>query len=217
MAILAADIKLLKSDVLSDVPEGGGGVTGVVIVDNVSNNIFDDISTLDRVYGAVHLRKVFGAIQTQTVDKYYGSHMILSKLPGDGKIGVNLFNTADWFDRRPAAQGAKYNGFLWATQYTGSKLITIFQGETAPIPEIGDVLMLLTTATQVKQYVRIVRLEDEVQTFTDGSGQFKRRILDVEISDVLAADFVGAEISRLDTITPAALIYQTVVTNAPRD
>jgi hypothetical protein len=225
MAILAGDIKLLESDILSDVPEGGGGVTGVVIVDNVSNNIFDDISTLDRVYGAVHLRKVFGSIQTQTVDKYYGSHMILSKLPGDTKIGVNLFNTADWFDRRPSAQsrienyraqGAKYNGFLWATQYTGSKVITIFQGETAPIPEIGDVLMLLITASGVKQYVRIVRLEEEVQTFTDGSGQFKRRILEIEISDVLTADFVGSEISRLDTITPAALIYQTVVTNAAR-
>jgi hypothetical protein len=225
MAILAGDIKLMESDIMSDVPEGGGGVTGNVIPDNVSNNMFDDISTLDRVYGAVHLRKIFGAVQTQNEDKYFGSHMIISKLPGDTKIGVNLFNSADWFDRRPAAQsrienyraqGAKYSGFLWATQYTGSKVIAIFQSVDAPIPGIGDVLMLKITATGTAQYIRIVKLEHDVQTFTDGSGPFQRRILNIEISDALTADFVGSEISRFDTLTPAANIFQTVVTNAAR-
>lgn len=225
MTIQAGDIKLMASDIMSDVPEGGGGVTGNVIPDNVSNNMFDDISTLDRVYGAVHLRKPFGAVRTQTVDKYYGAHMIISKLPGDQKIGVNLFNTGDWFDRRPAAQsrienyraqGAKYNGFLWATQYTGSKVLAIFQGISAPIPGIGDVLMLKIAATGVSQYVRIVQLDESVQSFTDATGPFQRRILNIEISDALTADFVGAEISRLDTLTPAAQVYQTVVTNAAR-
>ncbi|MDO8940911.1 MAG: hypothetical protein Q7U98_17285 [Methylicorpusculum sp.] len=223
MTILAGDIKLLKADTMNDSPEGGGALTGSVIVDGVSNNIFDDISTLDRVYGAVHMRKAFGAIQTLTRDKYYGGHMIIAKLPGDTKLGINLFNTNDWFDRRPAAksrvenyraQGAKYSGFLWATQYAGSRVLTVFQSESAPIPGIGDVWMLFSSAGS--QYIRIVRLENSVQSFTDAQGVFKRRILNIEISDVLTRDFVGAEINRLDTISPPATIFRTVVANAAR-
>jgi len=223
MAILANDIKLLKSDIMSDVPEGGGGVTGGIVQDGVSNNMFDDISTLDRVYGAVHMRKVFSGVQTATQDKYYGAHAIISKLPGDNKIGVNLFSTGDWFDRRPVAasrvenyraQGPIYAGFLWGTQYQGSRAITIFQGVSSPMPGIGDVLMLV--ASGGNQYIRIVDMVYSDQQFTDAQGTFTRRILEIEISDVLKMDFVGAEINRLDNITPAAKIYKTVVANAAR-
>lgn len=223
MTISEGDIKLLASDTMTDADEGGGAMTGNVIVDGQSNNIFDDISTLDRVYGAVHLRKIFGAVDTQNTDKYFGSHMIIAKLPGDSKIGVNLFNSGDWFDRRTAAksrvenyraQGAVYNGFLWATQYTASRALAIFQSESAPVPGVGDVL-LLKSAT-ASQYVRIVSLDQDLQTFTDANGSYKRRILNIEISDVLTADFVGSEMSRYDTLTPSGKIYQTVVANAAR-
>ena len=223
MAILANDIKLLASSVMTDAPEGGGGVTGGVIQDGVSNNMFDDVSTLDRVYGAVHMRKAFSGVQTDTADKYYGAHAIISKLPGDTKIGVNLFNTGDWFDRRPAAasrvenyraQGPIYNGYLWGTQYQGSRAVTIFQGLTAPVPGIGDVLMLVTAAGW--QYIRIVKMVNSIQEFTDGSGPYKRRILEIEISDVLQRDFVGAQMRRTDDATPAATIFKTVVANAAR-
>ncbi|MGZ4954141.1 MAG: hypothetical protein ACXV8Q_03425 [Methylobacter sp.] len=223
MTILAGDIKLLASDTMTDAAEGGGAMTGNVIINGQSNNIFDDISTMDRVYGAAHLRKIFGAVNTQTIDKYYGAHLILAKLPGDAKIGVNLFNSGDWFDRRATAksrieayraQGAVYNGFLWATQYTGSRALAIFQSESAPIPGIGAVLLLKSATAE--QYVRIVNLDQVLQTFTDANGPFTRRILTIEISDVLTADFVGSEISRYDTLNPSGRIYQTVVANAAR-
>lgn len=223
MTISASDIKLLKSDTMSDVPEGGGAMTGSVIVSGVSNAIFDDISSLSRVYGSVSLRKIFLAILSQTTDKYFGSRVIITKLPGDGKIGVNLFNTGDYFDRRPAAQsrvenyraqGPAYNGFLWGTQYQGSRALTIFQNETAPLPGIGDVLVIVSATAH--QYVRIVRMNASVHEFNDGSTTFKRRILDIEISDVLTADFVGIAMTRSDTLVPAAQLYKTVVANAAR-
>lgn len=210
---------------MSDVPEGGGGMTGNVIVDGQSNNIFEDISTLDRVYGAVHMRKVFPSVNTQTQDKYFGSHVIISKLPGDGKIGVNLFNTGDWFDRRPEAQsrvenyrakGATYSGFLWATQWKDSRIISIFQSETAPVPGIGDVLYLTNKAATTTQFIKITKLEESVQTFTDNSGTFSRRILSIEISQTLNYDFVGSEISRFDTLSPDASVKTTVVANAAK-
>ena len=44
MPIQSGDVKLLKSAVMADVPEGGGAPTGNTIADGVSNAIFPDIS-----------------------------------------------------------------------------------------------------------------------------------------------------------------------------
>lgn len=223
MTILSGDIKLLKSDTMADSPEGGGAVTGQVIVDGQSNNIFDDISTLDRVYGAVHMRKIFGAIQTQNKDKFYGSHLIISKLPADTKLGINLFKTGDWFDRRPVAQtmienyraqGALYVGYLWATQYKFSRVVTIFQNEKAPLPGVGDVLMLKSPTAQ--QYIRIIKMQHSIQTFVDEQGEYKKRIVELEISERLDYNFVGSQMSRYDNLTPESTIFKTVVADAAR-
>lgn len=224
MPIQTGDIELVESDTMSDVDQGGGAMTSNVIVDGESNNIFEDISTLDRVYGAVHMRKVFPRVNIQTQDKYFGSHLIISKLPKDEKIGINLFNTKDWFDRRPEAasrvenyraKGSKYNGFLWATQYTGSKVLTIYQAESSPKPGISDVLFLTNSAQTKEQYVKITEYDEELQWFTDASGTYSRLILTLVISQPLDYDFVGAEMSRIDP-TPDATINNTVVANAAK-
>ena len=56
MPIQSEDIKLLKSAVMADVPEGGGAPTATAIVDGASNAIFPDISELDRAGGRINLR-----------------------------------------------------------------------------------------------------------------------------------------------------------------
>lgn len=228
MTILASDIKLLESDNMSDVSDGGGGMTANVILDGVSNNIFDDISTLDRVYGAVHMRKLFAAIQTITTDKFFGSMVMLSKLPKDKKIGVNLFSTGDWFDRRDAAksrveayrvQASQYQGFIWATQYAGSRQLTIFQNPSSNIiPTIGDVFMVSNTLNVGQsQYVRVVKLNSNlIQTFQVGAESFQKRIISIEIATPLLFDFVGSEIAKNDNLTPNARLYTTVVANAAK-
>ena len=228
MAILANDIKLLESDNMSDVADGGGGMTANVILDGVSNNIFDDISTLDRVYGAVHMRKLFAAIQTLTTDKFFGSMVLLSKLPKDKKIGVNLFSTGDWFDRRQAAQqrvesyrvqASQYQGFIWLTQYAGSRSLTLFQNISSNVvPAIGDVFMISNTQnTGQSQYIRVTKLSsNEIQTFSDAQTDYKRRIITLEIATPLLYDYVGAEIAKSDSLTPNARLFNTVIANAAK-
>ncbi len=225
MPIQSGDIKIFESDTMDDTPQGGGAITGNVVVDGVSNNIFEDISTLDRVYGAVHMRKVFPAVSIQTQDKYFGAHAIISKLPGDEKLGINLFNTENWFDRRDAAKsrvesyrakGATYAGFLWATQWAGSALLTIFQDETTSVPGIGDVLYLTNAAGNETQFVKITTFDSVAQAFSDIHGTYYRTILTLAISQPLDFDFVGSEISRYDTLTPDATIKTTVVANAAK-
>ena len=68
MPIQSDDIKLLASAVMADVPEGGGGATGIEIVDGASNNVFPDVSTDDGAAGRLRLRQVFGAAHTDDDD-----------------------------------------------------------------------------------------------------------------------------------------------------
>jgi len=225
MAILTGDLRLLASEVMADSPEGGGGLVESVIVDGQSNNIFGDIPHLARVYGHVGLRKIFAAVRTQTDEPFLGTHVILSKLPKDQKLGVNLFKTGDHFDTRPEAaarienyraQGAKYLGFLYGTQYQGSQTLTIFQSESAAVPTNGEVFLILKAANNTEQYVRVVAVTSVVQEFTDTQGVFKRRVVSVELANPLEYDFQGTEMSRYDGMTPASVLYRTTVANAAK-
>ena len=48
MAINNNDVKLLESQSLSDEEDGGGRVTGREVIDGNVNNLFQDISRIDR-------------------------------------------------------------------------------------------------------------------------------------------------------------------------
>lgn len=64
MTILASDIKLLESEVMTDATDGGGRRTTHVIPDGVAGNIFPKVSRLDTVYGRLNLRKVYGHVDS---------------------------------------------------------------------------------------------------------------------------------------------------------
>jgi len=185
MPITSDNIKLFASDTMDDFDTGGGAMTGNVIIDNEQNNIFNDISTTDRTYGRVSMRKIFGGVDTNTQDMYYGGHMVITKLPGDTEIGINLFNSEDWFDRRPSAasrvesyraQGAKYNGWVWGTQHQGSRIVNIFQMTTASIPDRGDVFLLRDDTANKQQYVKAASIEQEIVQRFDQSGVYEMRV-----------------------------------------
>src|SRR5574337_490079 len=104
MPILTGDVKLVASQVMGDVPEGGGAPTSNVIQDATSNAIFPDISELDRAGGRVNLRKVHVSVQTPDTDSYLGSNVIVAEPPSDPNVSVTLFSTKEVFDRRDAAK-----------------------------------------------------------------------------------------------------------------
>ncbi len=59
MAINKENIKLFESQRLTDEGGGGGRETGHVVADGQVNNLFRDISRIDRTVGDVSMRKVF--------------------------------------------------------------------------------------------------------------------------------------------------------------
>lgn len=231
MTILEHDVQILKSQVLADVPEGGGAATGVEIIDGVSNNLFPDISELDRVYGAVNLRKVFVGIRTADTDGYFGAHVIVSDPPDDPDVSCVLFNTESPFDTRVSAasrvesylaQGSVYAGQLFGNHLTGQMTVTLIQRTNVALPAVGGTLDLRKNeglSTLTEQYVRIIDVEASERTFADDQGEFVRLVVVLKISDQLQADFPGFEARRLDAAldyTGKTKVYDTVVADAAR-
>ena len=227
MAILDADIQVLKSEVMDDVPEGGGMATGVAVVDGASNNLFPDISELDRTYGRIALRKIHPGVVTDNVDTYYGAHIIVAKPPADSKVSVTLFSTGSWSDRRGDAQNklesylsasAEGRWVLYGNHLVGQRTVQMHCAHTALSPAVDDVLMLASADAVSKQYVRVSRFigrEDNV-LFEDSKGSFYRDIITLEISDTLRYQFFAAPLERYTAawFEPPTRIHTVIAADA---
>jgi hypothetical protein len=214
MTIGSGDIKLLKSQVNLDTSDGGGAMTAVEVVDGLSNNLFADISELDRTYGRVSLRKTFTAVDTLNVDSYFGAHAIISRLPTDPKVSVSLFSTKNWFDRRDAARnniesylarGPKWSGHLLETQLTGQRAIQLAMRISDTEPQVGQGLSLVGNeglANEYEQYVRVTKTNAVERSFTVSSNsEVVRKVVTVEISDPLRYTFTGPTVSQFEAGT----------------
>ena len=205
MAIKNDDVKLFESQRLTDEEDGGGRVTGNEVIDGNVNNLFQDISRIDRTIGDVALRKAFIGISTDNNDIYLGSHLILTEPPKDQNVSVLLFNTDSQTDERIDARdriesyvvsGIKASWELIGDQLKGQRAVVGYQREEWAVPEIGEVYKLTTPDEKTSQFIRITAVDYSVETFTFNDGQkyvdFDRRKVEMEISAPLVTTFVGA-------------------------
>lgn len=229
MPISVLDVKLMESQRLTDTNDGGGQMTGREVVDGNVNNLFPDISRLDRTYGRVSLREAFVAVQTADNDTYSGAHVILSVPAKDDNVSVCLFQTGNSFDERTAARdyiesyvvkGGRFPGWLWGNHPAGSRSLLIFAVKGTKAPGIGEVLHLTGGSGQ---YVRITKVEVTRTTFTSTSESgeygtqalsFDRDIFKIEIGDALRDLQPGVEITKNDSI--ATSVYSTSVYDAAK-
>jgi len=230
--ILESDIKFVKSQVLEDVPEGGGAATGQIVVDAASNNLYPGLAELDHVYGSVALRKIFLKVDTPNRDKYLKSNVIIADAPGNPDVTTVIFDTQDAFDTRKQAaarvesylaQGAAYQGLLFGNHIAGQMTVTLIQRETVPLPVVGGTLVLRKNEgliTQVEQFVRITDVSSMIRSFSDQFGaDFSRRVITLEINAQLDSDFPGFGASRYDSsviFTNLTKIYETMKADAAR-
>lgn len=205
MTINVDDVKLLKSQRLTDEEDGGGRATGQAVIDGEENNLFSDISRLDRTLGRINLRKVFAGVMTQNNDPYLGAHAMVTERPADPRVSVLLFKTDSQTDQRAAARAAIESYVvpalvasfeLLGNQMAGQRAIACIQREEQRLPEVGDVYQLVTGSTT--QYIRCAaveaRLEDFVHDYGNGSfTTFTRRRIDMTISSPLLATFPGGQ------------------------
>lgn len=226
MTIQATDIKLLASERLTDTDDGGGKMTGNVIESGAVNNLFADISRLDRTYGRLSLRKVFMAVTSASTDAYLGAHMIITDAPSDDKVAVTLFSTGSDSDERIDAEdriesyltsGPLSPFYLYGNQPVGAKAITLFGRVETPVPSVGDVLVLSVesgSTVTAQQYVRIADVQPQQQTFTDSQGDYTRQVVTLTLTGALLTTYQGAEASRLSGVAPPTRIRTAVVADA---
>lgn len=229
MPIAVEDVKLMASQRLADTDDGGGQMTGNEVVDGNVNNLFDDISRMDRTYGRVSLREAFVAVQTADNDTYSGAHVIVSLPAKDPNVNVCLFQTGNSFDERAAAReyiesyvvkGARFPGWLWGDHPAGSRSLLLFVVKGSKAPSIGDVLYL---SGGEGQYVRITSITVTTTEFVSTSesseygsmaARFSRDIFEIEIGDALRENQPGLEITQNDAI--ATSVYSTMVYDAAK-
>ena len=232
MPINKVDIKLKQSQRLDDTDYGGGQATSIDVISGQINNLYPDISRLDRTYGRVSLRKAFLQVDTDDRSTYYGAHAVITKNASDPNVSVCFFTDDDWFSQRYAAktrienylvQGPLYIAALWGNHYKGTKVIQLHTATVIDAPRNGDVMVLVSnpdTSAEKKQYVRIQKVEESIQSFaTSDNSSYKKKILLLTLGTALAYDFIGEDMfhgvsgynSRLKTC-----IYTTSVADASR-
>lgn len=221
MPIQSEDIKLLKSAVMADVPEGGGAMTGIEVVDGQSNNIFPDTSTDDRAAGRVNLRKLFGVAHTDDTDTLLGASFAVLAPPQDPLVHVTLFETPGWADERDTARelverylvkGPRLSCRLLDTHYAGSVVLMLYQVGGANFPAPGDAIVLRNPNGD-EQYVRLIKVTQSSGDYNVSEGAsvvtVRANIALCEIGQPLLYDFGGPPMARTLTESAYAQLYST--------
>lgn len=203
MPVETNNLVLYKSERLTDTSDGGGKYSGQVVVDGESNNLFPDVSELDRTMGRVSLRKVFAGINNDDTESLMGSTVFISKNPDDSSVSALLFSTRSHTDVRSnaanrienyLAKGGQIAGTPLDTLWQGMKLIQVAMFKSETESSVGDTLVLVMNegqGTQFEQYVRITKVETRIGTMIINNNQVEYKIATYSINDPLDRDFVG--------------------------
>lgn len=208
MPIQSDDIKLLQSAVMADVPEGGGAMTGVQIVDGQSNNIFPDISTDDRTNGRVQFRKAFGVAHSDDDDTLLGAGFSVLLPPTDPNVHVACFETAGWADdlttarqavERYLVKGAKLLSRIQDVHYQGALILQLYNiAPATSFPTPGETIVLRNPNGD-EQYVRVIKATYSSALValgggSGGSGLTEITLCSCELNQALKFDVLGAPV-----------------------
>ncbi len=203
MAIETKDLVIYKSERLTDNTDGGGKYSGVVVQDGISNNLFNDVSEMDRTMGDVSMRKVFPAVTTEDTDLLMGATVFVSELPADPNVSALLFSTKNWIDERQSAQNRVENYLAKGGQIAGTPLDTHWQGmsslQVVMWPQeveasVGDTIVLISDEGKTlerEQYVRITKVETRIAKMVIDKEEIEYKVATYAINDPLETDFVG--------------------------
>lgn len=203
MPIETNNLVLYKSERLADTEDGGGKYSGQIIIDGKSNNLFDDISEMDRTMGDVSMRKIFPAVTTNDTDKLMGATVFISKNPKDPNVSALLFSTKNWNDQRKSAQNRIENYLAKGGQIAGTPLDTHWQGmkslqvclfTSETESNVGDTIVLVSNegkALQHEQYLRITKVETRIAKMMIDAKEVEYKIATYTINDPLETDYVG--------------------------
>ena len=230
MTIQKQHVKLMEAQRMHQFSDGGGFMTAREIIGGKSNNMFDDVSNFDRVYGSIDLVKSYLAISTTDTDTFYGATAIISKLPDDEYVGAIIFSTKSWSDIRDDARrhienylvkNVKLHGQILDTQYKGQRKIQLLMSPADAPPEIGDTLYLVEDegkGTEHSEYVRLTKVESYLRlySFSGSAEPVMKKVVNCDIGAALRYDYDGGPPQKYDDVKGRAYARETVVIDAAR-
>lgn len=223
MPIETNNLVLYKSERLTDTSDGGGKYSGQIVVDGESNNLFPDVSELDRTMGRVSLRKIFPAINNNDTESLMGSTVFISKNPDDPNVSALLFSTESHIDVRSSAANRVENYLAKGGQIAGTPLDTLWQGmkviqvamfKTDTESSVGDTIVLVSNeglSTEFEQYVRLTKVETRIATMSISGTQVEYKLATYSINDPLERDFVGLSAAQWYNGTKSPTIIRDTI------
>lgn len=224
MPIETKDLVLYESERLTDNADGGGKYNGQIIIDGQSNNLFNDVSELDRTMGDVSMRKIFPAVTTGDTDLLMGATVFISENPKDPNVSALLFSTKNWTDQRQAAQNRVENYLAKGGQIAGIPLDTHWKGmkslQVAMFPQetessVGDTIVLVSDegkALQHEQYLRITKVEPRTAIMVIDGKNVEYKIATYTLNDPLDVDYVGLSARQwYEGVISKTIIRDTIV------
>ncbi|MBB6578473.1 hypothetical protein HNP33_002555 [Comamonas odontotermitis] len=172
MTILESDIVLRKSIKMDDTDNGGGGPGSELIPFGGNNNIFRDLSAIDRAGGRVQIRQIFLGIQSPNADPALGVHLFISKPPTDPNVSVVLVKCSTFATRAQIAKAiegylvrsVEIGPYLLEDHVKGSRSIDLFHRPGTQPPGVNDTLFLTIDEgkpTERVEPIRITRVATE--------------------------------------------------------
>ncbi len=208
MPIETNNLVLYKSERLTDTTDGGGKYSGQVVVDGESNNLFPDVSELDRTMGRVSMRKIYAGVNSVDTDALMGSTVFVSKNPDDPNVSALLFSTESHVDTRDSAQNRVENYLAKGGQIAGTPLVTLWQGmkiiqvamfKNEIEANVGDTIVLIShegKSNEYEQYVRITKVETRIAIMIVDGKEVEYKVATYDLNDPLEIDFVGLSASQ---------------------
>lgn len=227
MPVETNNLVLYKSERLTDTPDGGGKYSGQVVVDGESNNLFPDVSELDRTMGRVSLRKVFAGINNNDTESLMGSTVFISKNPDDPNVSALLFSTQSHTDVRSSAanrvesylaKGAQAVGSLLDTAYSGMKSLQVAMSKSESENNVGDTIVLVVNEglpSEVTQYIRLTAVSTSAAFIRVNNADVEYKIATYSFQDPLSRDFIGVSaLQWYNNVKPATTMRNTVVADS---
>jgi len=208
MPIETNNLVLYKSERLTDTTDGGGKYSGQVVVDGESNNLFPDVSELDRTMDRVSMRKIYAGVNSIDTDALMGSTVFVSKNPDDPNVSALLFSTESHVDTRDSAQNRVENYLAKGGQIAGTPLDTLWQGmkiiqvamfKNEIEANVGDTIVLIShegKSNEYEQYVRITKVETRIAIMIVDGKEVEYKVATYDLNDPLEIDFVGLSASQ---------------------
>lgn len=223
MPIETNNLVLYKSERLTDTTDGGGKYSGQVVVDGESNNLFPDVSELDRTMGRVSMRKVFAGINNNDTESLMGSTVFISKNPDDPNVSALLFSTESHTDVRLSAanrvesylaKGAQAVGSVLDTAYSGMKSLQVAMSKNESENNVGDTIVLVVNEglpTEVTQYVRLTAVSTRAAFIRVNNADVEYKIATYSFQDPLSRDFIGVSALQWHNNTKSATTVRNTV------